>query len=201
MDRNKLLAEAYKNLEWALFGKGKFGINGSIQRKVKYLTELYNIDPEDLLHDIFEKFVSKKHYEKFSPAKGKLSTFMTHYVNLSLLNIIKKHNRLNSNNKNISLPDDYEDTFNQKWRYSLSHLERIEFSDGLVEKKSPEELYLAKELYEKMKEFFGEDEFEVLLGDRTRRQEASRIGIGYENYRKRFYRRRLDFLRELDNGE
>lgn len=201
MEREKFLAEAYKNLEWALFSKGKFEINGSIRRKVRYLTELYNIDPEDLLHDIFETFVSKKHYEKFSPAEGKLSTFMTHYANLSLLNIIKKHNRLNSNNKNISFPDDHEDTFSQKWGYSLSHLERFDFSDGLVEIKSPEDLYLAKELYEKMAEFFEKDDLEVIQGDRTRREEASRIGIDYETYRKRLYRKRLDFLRGLDNGE
>ena len=201
MDRNEFLAEAYKNLEWALFSKGKFEINGSIQRKVRYLTELYNIDPEDLLHDIFETFVSKKHYEKFNPSEGKLSTFMTHYANLSLLNIIKKYKRLNSNIKNISLPDDCEDTFSQKWRYSLSHLERINFSDGLVEKKSPEDLYLAKELLEKLEEFFGEDDLEVLQGNRTRREEAGRIGIEYNTYRKRLYRSRLDFLRGLDSNE
>ena len=201
MDRNEFLAEAYKNLEWALLSKGKYEINGSIKRKVRYLTELYNIDPEDLLHDIFETFVSKKHYEKFNPSEGKLSTFMTHYANLSLLNIIKKYKRLNSNIKNISLPDDCEDTFSQKWRYSLSHLERINFSDGLVEKKSPEDLYLAKELLEKLEEFFGEDDLEVLQGNRTRREEAGRIGIEYNTYRKRLYRSRLDFLRGLDSNE
>ena len=168
---------------------------------MRYLTELYNIDPEDLLHDIFEIFVSKKHYEKFRPAEGRLSTFMTHYANLSLLNIIKKHNRLNSNNKKVSFPDDHEDTFSQKWRYSLSHLERIDFSGGLVEKKSPEDLYLEKEIIEEIKMFFGEDDYQVLLGLRTRREEARREGIDYETYRKRLYRRRLDFLRGLDNGK
>ena len=204
MDRNEFLAEAYKNLEWALLSKGKYEINGSIKRKVRYLTELYNIDPEDLLHDIFETFVSKKHYEKFSPAEGKLSTFMTHYANLSLLNIIKKQNRLNSKNKNISFPDDCEDTFSQKWRYSLSHLEKIDFSDGLVEKKSPEDLYFAKELYEKMAEFFGEENAEVLIGTRTRKEEAERKGVNYQTYRKQLYRQTLEFqvyLCSLDNGE
>ena len=112
MDRNELLAEAYKNLEWALFSKGKLEINKSIQRKVRYLTELYNIEPEDLLHDIFETFVLKKHYKKFNPATGKLSTFMTHYANNTLKNIIKRYKRHNI--KKISLPDDYEDTFDQK---------------------------------------------------------------------------------------
>lgn len=196
-----MLAEAYKYLEWALFSKGKLEINGSIQRKMRYLMELYNIEPEDLLHDIFTTFMVKKHYEKFNPANGKLSTFMTHYANLSLLNIIKKHNRLISNNKKVSLPDDYEDTFSQKWRYSLSYLEKIDFPEGLVERKTPENLYLAKELYEKLEEFFGEDNFEIFQGDRNRREEASRKGIGYETYRKRLYRKRLDFLRGMDNGK
>jgi hypothetical protein len=145
--------------------------------------------------------VAKKHYEKFNSAKGKLSTFMTHYANLSLLNIIKKHNRLNSNNKTVSLPEDNEDTFDQKRRYSLSYLEKIDFSDGLVERKSPEDLYLAKELYEKMEEFFGENDLEVLQGVRTRSEEAERKGIDYETYRKKLYRRRLDFQRGLVNDE
>ena len=201
MDRNELLVEAYEHLKWALLSKGKFEINRSIRRKVRYLMELYGIGSEDLLHDIFEMFVAKKHYEKFNPAKGKLSTFMTHYANLSLLNIGKKYNRLNSNNKKVSLPDDYEDTFDQKWRYSLSYLEKIDFSDGLIEKKTPENLYLAKELSEKMEEFFGKDDFEVLKGVRTRREEARRTGIDYETYRKRLHRKKLDFQRGLDNGD
>ncbi|MBU4287891.1 MAG: hypothetical protein KKI12_06955 [Proteobacteria bacterium] len=201
MDRNELLDEAYKHLKWALFSKGKLGINISIKRKVRYLKELYGISSEDLLHDIFENFVAKKHYEKFNPAKGKLSTFMTHYANLSLLNIIKKHNRLISNNKKVSLPEDYEDTFDQKRRYSLSYLEKIDFSDGLIERKTPEDLYLAKELYEEMEEFFGKDDFEVLQEVRTRSEEARHKGIEYETYRKRLHRKKLDFLRRLDNGD
>lgn len=201
VDRNELLVKAYKYLKWALFSKGKLEINGSIQRKVRYLTELYSIEPEDLLHDIFETFLAKKHYEKFSPVKGKLSTFMTHYANLSLLNIIKKHNRLISNNKKVSLPDDYEDTFSQEYRYSLSYLEKIEFFEGLIERKTPENLYLAKELYEKLEEFFGKDDFEVFQGDKTRKEEANHKGINYETYRKRLYRKRIDFLRGLDNGK
>ena len=70
MDRNEFLAEAYKNLEWALFSKGKFEINISIKSKVRYLTELYSISSEELLHDIFETFVAKKHYEKFKAISG-----------------------------------------------------------------------------------------------------------------------------------
>lgn len=199
-----MLAEAYKNLEWALFSKGKFGINRSIRRKVSYLAELYGISSEDLLHDIFETFVSKEIYKKAMSANGKLSTFMTHYANLSLLNIIKKCNRLNSNNKNVSLPDDYEDTFSQKWRYSLLYLERIELSEGLVERNTPEDFYLAKELYEKMKDFLGKENAEVLIGKRTRKEEAERRGLNYQTYRKQLYRQTLEFqvyLCNLDNGD
>lgn len=200
MDRNELLAEAYGHLEWALFSKGKLEINRSIRRKVIYLEKLYGISSEDLFHDIFETFVAKKHYDKFNSAKGKLSTFMAHYANLSLLNIIKKHKRLNSNKK-IPLPDDYEDTFDQDKRYSLSYLEKIDFSDGLVERKTPEDLYLEKEQIEKIKKSLGEEDYEVLIGLRTRQGEAKRKGIDYDTYRKRLYRRVLDFQGELDNGE
>ena len=200
MDRNELLAEAYKHLEWALFSKGKLEINRSIRRKVSYLAELYGISSEDLLHDIFEIFVSKKTYEKFKPSNGKLSTFMTHYANLSLLNILKKQKRLNSN-KEVPLPDDYEDTFDQDKRYSLSYLEKIDFSDRLVERKTPEDLYLEKEIIEEIKKSFGEEDFEVLIGLKTRREEARRRGIDYDTYRKRLYRRILDFQGELDNEE
>lgn len=201
MDRNELLAEAYKYLEWALFSKGKLEINRSIRRKVSYLAELYGISSEDLLHDIFENFVAKKHYEKFNSAKGKLSTFMTNYASLSLLNILKKQKRLSSNNKEVPLPDDYEDTFDQDKRYSLSYLEKNDFSDGLVERKTLEDLYLEKEIIEKIKKSLGEEDYEVLIGLRTRQGEAKRKGIDYDTYRKRLYRRVLDFQGELDNGE
>ena len=201
VDRNELLAEAYKKLEWALFSKGKLEINGSIQRKVKFLTERYNIEPYDLLHDIFETFVSKEHYEKFNPAKGKLSTFMTHYANLSLLNMIKKYKRLNSNNKKNSLPDDYEDSSDLNKRHTSIYLEDSNFTEGFVERNSPEDLYIKKEFLEKLVEFFGEDDLEVLQGDRTRREESNRKGIDYDTYRKRLYRKRLDFIQELDNED
>jgi len=193
VDRDELLADAYNNLKWALYGKGKLEINGSIQRKLKFLTELHNIDLEDILHDIFEKFVSKKHYEKFDSAKGKLSTFMTHYANLSLLNIIKKQNRING--KEVSLPDDYEDTFDQKkGRYSLSYLEQGTLTDGLFEKRTPEDCYLENELFELVKEYFGEDDFAVLTGMKTRREVARENGLKYQSYRKRLYRKRKLFV-------
>jgi len=201
MDRNELLAEAYTNLEWALSGKGKLDTNRSIRRKVRYLAELYGISSEDLFHDIFETFVAKKHYEKFNSAKGKLSTFMTHYANLSLLNIIKKYKRIDSNSKEVPLPDDYEDTFDQDKRYSLSYLDGVDLLEGLVERKTPEDLYLAKESNEKIKKSFGEEDYEVLIGLRTRREEAERRGIKYDTYRKKLYRSRLDFQGGLDNEE
>lgn len=192
MDRDELLVEAYNNLKWALYGKGKFEINGSIHRKVKYLTELYNIGLEDIFHDIFEKFVSKKHYEKFDPAKGKLSTFMTHYANLNLLNIIKKHNRINS--KEIPLPDEYEDTFDQKRLRSLSYLENGALTDGLSEKTTPEDCYLENELLGLMKEFFSDDDFAVLTGMKTRQEVARENGLRYQTYRKRLYRKQKLFV-------
>ena len=80
-------------------------------------------------------------------------------------------------------------------------MEKIDFSDGLIEKKSPEALYLAQELYEKMETFFEKDDFEVLVGNKTRSEISSRTGLDYDTYRKRLYRKRLDFIQELDNED
>jgi DNA-directed RNA polymerase specialized sigma24 family protein len=198
VDRDELLADAYNNLKWALYGKGKLEINGSIQRKVRYLTELYNIGLEDILHDIFENFVSKKHYENFDPSEGKLSTFMTHYANLSLLNIIKKYKRINS--KEVSLPDDYEDTFDQKSRFSLSYLENCALCGGFSEPITPEGYYLTKELLELMKEYFDADDFAVLTGMKTRQEVAQEKGLTYQTYRKQLYRRRKLFETVLEES-
>jgi hypothetical protein len=202
VNREDLLAEAYKNLEWALFSKGKFGINGSIQRKVRYLSELHNIEREDLLHDIFEEFISKNICEKAMKATGQLSTFMTHYANNILRNKLKKCKRLNR--KRISLTDNYDDTFDQKWRYSILYLERTDLTEGLVERNTPEDLYFEKELYEKMKNFLGKEIAEVLIEMRTRKEEAERRGVNYQTYRKQLYRQTLEFqvyLCSLDNGD
>jgi hypothetical protein len=135
-------------------------------------------------------------------ASGQLSTFMTHYANNILKNKIKKYKRLNR--KWISFPDDYEDTFDQKWRYSLLYLERIDLSEGLVERNTPEDFYLAKELYGKMKNFLGKENAEVLTGKKTRKEEAERRGLNYQTYRKQLYRQTLEFqvyLCKLDNGD
>jgi hypothetical protein len=117
---------------------------------------------------------------------------MTHYANLSLLNIIKKYKRINS--KEISLPDDYEETFDQKRRYSLSYLENGALTDGLSEKTTPEDCYLENELFELMKEFFCEDDLSVLTGMKTRQEVAQENGLKYQTYRKRLYRKQKLFV-------
>ena len=103
---------------------------------------------------------------------------MTHYANLSLLNIIKKYNRINS--KEVSFPDDYEDTFDQKRRYSLSHLENDALTDGLSDKRTPEDCYLKNELFELMKDEDIED-IPVVVGGVIPKQDIPKLkelGIG-----------------------
>ena len=196
MDRDRLLADAYTNLEWTLYGKGKLEINRSIQRKIKYLTELFDLNVDDIFHDIFENFVSKKHYEKFDPAKGKLSTFMTHYANLTLLNIIKKYTRINY--KEFSLPKYNEDSGNRIDRHSVSYSVRSALSDGLSELVTAEDYYLQKELYQLMESHFNDDDLAVLTGMKTRQEVAKKRGLKYQTYRKQLYRKQEQFVRVLE---
>jgi len=199
VDRDELLAKAYENLKWALYGKGKFEINRSIKRKLRYLAELFNVSRDDIFHDIFENFVSKKHYEKFDPKKGKLSTFMTHYANLSLLNIIKKYNRING--KEVSFPDEYEDRFHPEQRQCVPYLEQSVFADGNTKQASPEDLCLMMERFKAAEEFFGEDDLAVLTGMKSRKEVAQQRGLTYDAYRKQLFRKVKLFLSIMGDSE
>ena len=66
--------------------------------------------------------------------------------------------------------------------------------DGLFEKRTPEDCYLENELFELVKEFFGEDDFAVLTGMKTRREVARENGLKYQSYRKRLYRKQKLFV-------
>lgn len=195
------MTEAYEELEWAILHKGKGQLSESIQRKVQILNEIYNMSSVDLLHNIFVDFMSKKHFEKYNPSKGKLSTFMAHYANYSLLNLMRKQQRLNGGCREVSLPSEVEDLLNGMEQDSLSPLQHKLLLERLSEGNTPEDYFIEKELLEMMEGHFGEDDVLVLLGQNDRKKESCRKGIEYETYRKRLYRKKVVFqtmLTEID---
>lgn len=198
LDRNELLNESYSQFQWSLSSCGKYEINQMIQRKVEYLSEAYGLERRDIRQHLFENFLARKHYQKYDPGKTKLSTFVTHYTNLSLANLIRRYDTLNKNYREIPL-DERTDDGRDSRGCSLAYLEGLGH-EGVVDWMTPEDNYNGKELWNLIVEFFDKDDLLVLMGFKDRGAEARRLGIEYHTYRKRLNRKVLAFkslLKEL----
>lgn len=187
-DNKDLLMESYSQFQWSLSQCGKYEINEMIHRKVDYLNKVHGLERDDILHHLFENYLSKKHYQKHDPAKTKLSTFIAHYTNWTLINLIRSYDTLQKNYREILLEDGPQDPSNGRNRCSLSYLEEIGH-EGVIDRITPEDNYNAKELWNLMQDFFDEDDLLVILGFRDRRAEAKRLSVDYYTYCKRLNRK------------
>jgi hypothetical protein len=198
LDREELLNESYSQFQWSLSNRGKYEINQMIQSKVKYLNEAYGLEREDMRQHLFENFLARRHYQKYDPGKTKLSTFVTHYTNLSLANLIRSYETLDKNYREIPLDEGTDDARDNRG-CSLAYLEGLGH-EGMVDWTTPEDNYNGKELWNLMVDFFDEDDVLVLMGFKDRHAEAKRLGIDYHAYRKRLNRKVSAFkslLKEL----
>lgn len=195
MDREQILIESYRLLGKAVSGKGKFRINERIKGKCRYLRETYGLHHEDLVHALFEKFIDTGMYLKFNPVKTELSTFIAHYANYTLLDLIRKydtglHGYLEVNferEKNRWV--EREDRDIERYRANRKRPEPI----SAVNHITPEDYYFAKHLAGLISDFFDEGEILVLLGCRSRKDEAERLSVSYEAYCKRLARKTDSF--------
>jgi hypothetical protein len=201
ISREDLLTGSYQQFRWALSHCGKGSINKRIQRKVRILDEILGLDRDDILHELFDNYLVKKHYRKFDPKRGRLSTFITHYTDKYLNHIIRKYNTLD-NHRIDTIPEDYEDALddNNRARHSLSFYEKRGLVDELIETRTPEDLFIAKELWEVIVKIVGLNDTLVLMGLKDRHEEAERKGMNYYSYCQRLHRKKLllrSVLREL----
>lgn len=187
-DNKDLLMESYSQFQWSLSECGKYEINEMIHRKVDYLNKVHGLERDDILHHLFENYMSKKHYQKHDPAKTKLSTFIAHYTNWSLINLIRSYDTLEKNYREILFEDGPQNPSNGRNRCSLSYLEEIGH-EGVVDRITPEDIYNGKELWNLMQDFFDKDDLLVILGFRDRRAEAERLSVDYYTYCKRLNRK------------
>jgi len=191
ISREDLLTGSYQQFRWALSHCGKGSINKMIQHKAKILNEIFGLDRDDLLHEIFENYLVKKHYRKFDPKRGRLSTFITHYTDKYLNHIIRKYNTLD-NNRIDTIPEDCDDVLDDhnRARRPLSFYEKRGLADNLIEKRTPEDLCIAKELWEVIVKIVGLNDTLVLMGLRDRHEEAQRKGMNYYSYCQRLHRKK-----------
>jgi hypothetical protein len=197
-DREELLNESYSQFQWSLSSCGKYEINQMIQRKVEYLSETYGLERNDIRQHLFENFLARRHYQKYKPGKTKLSTFVAHYTNLSLANLIRSYGTLEKHYSEVPLEERTDDARDGRG-CSLAYLEGLGH-EGVVDWTTPEDHYNGKELWNLIVEFFDEDDVLVLMGVKDRHAEAKQLGIDYHAYRKRLNRKVSAFkslLKEL----
>lgn len=192
IEQKELLNQFYQKFQWALSGNGNFKINITIQYKVRKLKQNYGIERDEILNNAVEKFLGKKHYEKYDSEKS-LSTFIVHYTNYNLNIQIREQRNEKKNYPKISLDSLAHQSSDGYCGSSVTFLEKLG-TDGLVNYTTPEDLVIAKELSEIIINHFGENDARVLLGYTDRRTEAKRLSISYDTYSKRLQRKITAFL-------
>jgi hypothetical protein len=187
-----IIEKSYELFRWALSHCGRFPINESIQKKVRILSEIFGIDSEDILHDLFTQYLEKEDYKRFDPQRGKLSTYINVYTNRWLYHEIRRYERINNKFKIEKLPDDYEDALDQENRvdHSLWFYEKIGRQENLMETITPEDYYDAKELWELIVKNVGINDSLVLIGVKDIKLEAERLGLDYYTYCQRLNRKK-----------
>ncbi|QTA82747.1 Uncharacterized protein dnl_51290 [Desulfonema limicola] len=198
MTETEIINRSNKIIRLLIIKEGGFQINKTIQKKVKILRTIHSLEADEIISYIFYNYIEREHYKKFNPQKGKLSTFLIHYVNNALRNMLRVFGNKKKKVHEVELPDGYKDIYEYSSRKSLSYLEQRDFSDQLHNIKTPEYCLLLKEQSQILENFFGPADSEVLLTYRTRKEEATRRGLSYEAYRKKLNRKYHNFQLYLE---
>ena len=172
--------ESYCQFELSLTTYGKFKKNFKIKAKVRHLEENCRLNHDDILHELFEHYLSDEYYEDYDPDKAKFATFIVDYVNKNLNNLLRTAVRSKKREASIFLDKDVGDLSD----YFLKQHGINETFETIT----PEDYLIAKELLELIQDHYGIDNAAVLLGKKDRRSFAKEMGIDYYAYCKRLNR-------------
>ena len=159
---------------------GNSNSNSSIERsnikrhiinKVKKLKDYYGLAHSEIFSEISFNFIRRSIlYRKFDFDKGSITTFILHYVFNELRNIEDKCRRgtfMKENQNHDAMDIIIEDIFD----YILEDIkEGVEFDN-------PENILLAKETYESMKEYFSQEEMNDLLNGNNNYKLSKKIKL------------------------
>ena len=172
--------ESYCQFELSLTTYGKFKKNFKIKAKVRHLEENLRFNHDDILHELFEHYLSGEYHENYDPDKAKFSTFIVDYVNKNLNNLLRTAVRSKKKEESAFLDKDFNDL-------SDSFLKQ-HGTNETFETTTPEDYLIAKELLQLMLDHYGIDDASVLLGLKDRKSFAKEMGIDYYVYCKRLNR-------------
>lgn len=199
-NRDETLVLVYQHLKKALSCRGKFAINLVILIHADYIAENFGLTILDLHHSLFLKFLEKNDHLNHDPARSSLPVFTNLKTDWRLKDIKRKLKNRKKHYREESLDQISEYSSDDGNNRLLSFLEK-QGIEGIVDPTTPEDLLIAKELHDEMTKYCGPDDVEVMLGNRTRNEEAKRQGIPYATYCKRLNRKKLAFYSYLAEND
>ncbi len=196
MDRQDLLDRSIQLLMLCLSNSGKLKINEQIHNKKNELKERFDLEDDEIINDLFVRFLEGELYRKYDPQKA-LSTFIVYCTFYNLYRELRKHGTRAKNYPDVSFdaisPDrEYGDSGR-----SLPYLKYLGI-DGLFEKTTPEDICIAKELLELMMDHYGNDDAKVILGIADRKEMAENLSMNYHSYCKQLQRKTSAFKLMLE---
>ncbi len=185
----ELKNEAYRQFELAFSAYKKFKRNIRIKRKLRILKQHSNFDSNDILHELFKHYLNNVYHENYDQEKAKFSTFIVNFINKNLNNLLRTEVPAKMRERSTFQSGDIGDL-------SDSLLNQYG-TDETFETRTPEDLCIAKELFEKMLDHYGADYASVLLGEKDRESIANEIGVKYDTLCKRINRLTAEFKQSL----
>jgi len=196
----RILVDSYRLIYRFIYHSGKIWMNTAIQKRIRWLYRRYGMTREEIIEYVKWKFKCQRKHYKFDPEKSCMETFVLNFTYFAMLSLVRQcENHEAGNEKEIpfsQLPD-YEPikTIGQ----SIDSFERMGI-EGIINDENPEDILMGKQLMEMAMNHFGDSDLAVILGLKDKRDEAKRIGLDYDSYRKRL-QRKLNQFRSILNGD
>jgi len=196
----RILVDSYRLIYRFIYHSGKIWMNTAIQKRIRWLYRRYGMTREEIIEYVKWKFKCQRKHYKFDPEKSCLETFVLNFTYFAMLSLVRQcedHEAGNEKEIPFSQLPDYEPikTIGQ----SIDSFERMGI-EGIINDENPEDILMGKQLMEMAMNHFGDSDLAVILGLKDKRDEAKRIGLDYDSYRKRL-QRKLNQFRSILNGD
>ena len=194
----RILVDSYRLIYRFIYHSGKIWMNTAIQKRIRWLYRRYGMTREEIIEYVKWKFKCQRKHYKFDPEKSCLETFVLNFTYFAMLSLVRQcedHEAGNEKEIPFSQLPDYEPikTIGQ----SIDSFERMGI-EGIINDENPEDILMGKQLMEMAMNHFGDSDLAVILGLKDKRDEAKRIGLDYDSYRKRL-QRKLNQFRSILN--
>jgi hypothetical protein len=197
---NEVLVESYRLIHRYVYRGGKIWKNIIIQKRVKWLYHRYGMTRQDIIEYVKWKYRAQQKHRKFDPGKSCLETYVLNFTYFTLTSLVRRFRKYDAASKKeipLSQLQDIDPIVSMG--NSIRSLERTDI-DGLIYQENPEDILIASELIALARDYIGDDDLAVIIGLKKREDEAERLGVEYDTYRKRLQRKLSKFKDILNDA-